>query len=111
MLAGDEPTLPVAGVAVRVAGGGAEDRGDTARLVIAHHPVVRNVGEDEEAPVAEPDRPLDPAGPLPQLLQVGIAKDKLAEAAVNGLQMAAEMIAHVVPHRPFPPSGLFSGAA
>ena len=45
VLARDEPSLPVDGVAVRVAARLAEDADRAVGLVVAHDPVVRDVGE------------------------------------------------------------------
>ena len=61
VLAGDEPALPVPGVAVGVVGGAAEHRDRPGLLVPAQHPVAGDVAPEQAAVVAEPDRPLDPA--------------------------------------------------
>jgi hypothetical protein len=61
MLAGDEAALAVAGVAVGVVGRFAEFRDGARGFVPAQNPVVGNVGPEQIAAVAEPDRPLAPA--------------------------------------------------
>src|SRR2546430_14494565 len=61
VLAGDEPALPVARIAVGVVRGLAKDRGEAALLVPAQDAVVGNVAPQHIASVADPDRALAPA--------------------------------------------------
>ena len=58
MLAGDEAALAVAGVAVGVIGGLAEDADPAGLLVPAHDAVVGNVAPQKTARIAEIDRAL-----------------------------------------------------
>ncbi len=61
--------LAVAGVAVGVVGGVAEDGDRAVGLVEAHHAVVGDVGEDEIAAGGEVGRSFRPPRAGPQLLQ------------------------------------------
>ena len=61
VLAGDEPALAVAGVAVGVVRRLAVHAGAPGLLVPAHDAVVGNVAPQQAARVAEIDRPLAPA--------------------------------------------------
>ena len=61
VLAGDEPALPVAGIAVGVVRGRTIDAGASGPLVPAHDAVVGNVAPEQAARIAEVDRPLAPA--------------------------------------------------
>src|SRR4029077_11778623 len=61
MLAGDEPSLSIDGVAVGIVGRLAEDADLTVRLVIAQHPVVRNIRPDQIAARKEIGRSFRPA--------------------------------------------------
>src|SRR5262249_24907751 len=61
MLAGDEPALPIARVAVGVVRGFAENGGGASLLIPPHDPVVRNVAPQQVAPVAEPHWTFGPA--------------------------------------------------
>jgi hypothetical protein len=64
VLAGDETSLPVHRVAVRVAGGMAKDADRARGLVEAQHAVVGDVAPDEIAARREVGRPLRPAAAL-----------------------------------------------
>src|SRR5581483_7368837 len=63
MLAGDEPALAVAGVAVGEIGGLAIDADRAGLLLPFDDALVGDVAGQEVAPVAEPDRALRPAQP------------------------------------------------
>ena len=83
VLAGDEPALAVARVAVGVVGGLAEDA-DRARLLLPlHHPVVRDVAPQEVAPVPEPHRPLAPTEAGAEPLDLGEGERVPGEARVE----------------------------
>ncbi len=69
LLAGDQPTLPVQGVAVGVPGGPAEDADRAGLLVPAQHPVVRDVTPDHLPPRWHVQGALGPAAPGVQDLQ------------------------------------------
>src|SRR6185437_5938120 len=73
MLAGDEPPIAVARVAVRVVRGAAEDADMPVLLEPAHHPVVGDVAPQQVAAVAEIDRPLGPAEAGGDALDCGVA--------------------------------------
>src|SRR4051812_21945244 len=72
VLAGDEPSLPVARVAVGEVGGLAEDADRAGFLVPTHDPLVGDVAPEKRARVAQPHgsfapakaggQPLDPRG-------------------------------------------------
>jgi len=49
MLAGDQPTLPIDGIAVGVIRGLPEDRGLPMAFVVAHHPVVRRIRKHQKS--------------------------------------------------------------
>src|SRR6516225_7878437 len=61
MLAGDEPALAVAGVAVGEVGGFSVDRDCAALLFPFDDALVRDVAAQEIAPVADPHRAFGPA--------------------------------------------------
>ena len=61
MLAGDEPPLSIAGVAIGVIGRFTENPDAAGLLVPAHDPIVGNIAPKEAARIAEIDRPLGPA--------------------------------------------------
>src|SRR4051794_20520366 len=73
VLAGDEPALAVARVAVRVVRRGAEDADVPVLLEPAHDAVVRDVAPQEVAAVAEVDGPLGPAEAGGDALDGGVA--------------------------------------
>ena len=73
VLAGDEPALAVARVAVRVVRGRAEDADVPVLLEPAHHAVVRDVAPQQVAAVAEVDRALGPAEAGRDALDSGVA--------------------------------------
>jgi hypothetical protein len=82
---GHEPALPVPGVAVAVVGGLAEHRHRAGGLAPAQHPVVRDVGEQQEPAVAEPHRAFQPAAAGPQPLHDLMADDQRTEPLVDNL--------------------------
>ena len=85
MLAGDEPALAVAGVAVGVVGRAAEDGEAAVLLAELHDPVVRDVADQHVAAVGEVHRPLGPAHAGRHLLD-GAAVDAVAgEARIEDL--------------------------
>src|SRR6185436_14275448 len=85
VLAGDEPALAVASVAVGVVGGLAEDA-DRARLLLpAHDAVVGDVAPQEVAAVAEPHWALVPARARGNLLDAGKPQPILGEARIEVL--------------------------
>ena len=81
VLAGDEPTLAVAGIAVDEVGRRPED-GHTAALHPSQHPLVGNVAEDQALHVREPDGSLRPAAAPVELLQVRTSDRQPAEPLV-----------------------------
>ena len=81
VLAGDQPPLAVARVAVGVVGVGAEDV-DAAVPGPAHHAVVGDVAPDQLVGVGEPDRPLRPAAFVVEQLDLRRAVDEEGEALV-----------------------------
>ncbi len=85
VLAGDEPALPVDGVAVGIAGGIAEHRDRAVGLVVAHHAVVWDVGPDEIAPAAEIGGALRPFEAARQFFDMAVAVEQRAEAGVDNL--------------------------
>ncbi|GJE46312.1 hypothetical protein AEGHOMDF_5515 [Methylobacterium soli] len=85
MRAGDQPPLPVAGMAVLEVRGRPEDA-QTARLAPAHDAVVRQVAEQQFVPVPEPDRALAPPEALGEHLQRRVRQDEGLEARVAELE-------------------------
>src|SRR3546814_5320752 len=81
VLAGDQPPLAVAGVAVRIVGRPAE-LGDAAARRPLQHAIVGNVAPQQEAAVAEVNRPLGPERAAVELLELAVAVEVAAEAPV-----------------------------
>src|SRR6185295_8160983 len=88
VLARDEPALPVNRVTVGVAARRTKDADRAVGLVVAHHAVVRDVGEQRVAPGREVHRALGPAGAGPQSLHMGCAVEAGAEALVQDFVVA-----------------------
>ena len=88
MLAGNEPPLPVDGVAVGVAAGLAEDADVAARLVVAKDAVVRDIRPDEIASRREPGRALGPPAARIEPVHMRVAVEKFSEARVQNLVVA-----------------------
>src|SRR5262245_42323319 len=61
MLAGGEPALPIAGIAVRIVRRPAINARASGRLVPAHDAIVGNVAPKHTARIPEIDRPFGPA--------------------------------------------------
>ena len=85
MLASEQPALPVAAVAIAVIRRAPEDADFAGILEPAQHAVVRNVTEQEKAPVSEPDRPFRPSGPGVQAFDRGVDDNILGESWVDDL--------------------------
>src|SRR5262249_61072953 len=83
MVAGDEPPLAIAGVAVGVIRGPAELAPLPGFLVPAHDPVVGNVAPQHVAAVAEPHRPLAPAHARRKLLERRVEQPEFGEARIE----------------------------
>jgi hypothetical protein len=86
MLAGDEPSLIVDSVAIRVVAGRAEYRCVSAGIVVAHHPVVGDVRENQIAPGGKPGRPLQPAATRPKPLDASVTDEAAFKARVENLK-------------------------
>src|SRR5690606_29641695 len=85
VLAGDEPTLAVARVAVRIVGIGAK-HADAAVDAVRHpaqHAVVGDVAPDEVVPVIEPAGTLCPAAAVEEQLLLAGAVDEPDEPLVE----------------------------
>ena len=85
VLAADQPTLAVAGVAVGVVRRLTEHADRTRAVVPAQDAVVRDVRQQQVAPVAEPHRALGPAQPGGQLLDAGAVQAQPMEGLVEHL--------------------------
>src|SRR5581483_516802 len=83
MLAGDEPSLAVAGVAVGKLRGRAIDRDLAGGLVPAQDAVVGDVAPQETAMVAEPDRSFRPSAAGGETLNRGIEQSIFRKARVE----------------------------
>src|SRR5262249_19571989 len=83
VFATNQPPLPVASVPVAVVGWRAKDRHRAGLLAPAQDTIVRNVGEEQEATIAEPGRPLGPARAGPQPLDHGAANAIAFEAGIE----------------------------
>src|SRR6185437_9595725 len=82
----DQPTLPVAGMAVGEAGRSAEHRQPPIRGP-AHDPVVGKVANQQAILVGEPDRPLQPGKSLAELYQRRIWQHTGPKARVEDLEL------------------------
>ena len=85
VLAGDQPALAIARVAVGVVGGLAEDADAAGLLLPAHDAVVGDVAPHQVAAGAEPGRSLAPAHAGGKPLHAGEAQPVLAEARIEDL--------------------------
>ncbi len=83
VLAGDQSALAVGRVAVVVAAALPEDGDGPVGLVVAHQPVVGDVGPDKILAGGEIGRPLAPARAGPELLQLRVADDHAPEARIQ----------------------------
>ena len=84
VLAGDEPALAVAGVAVAVVGLGAEGA-DAGLRRPAQHAVVGDVAPQQVAAIGEPDRAFRPDAAVRQLVEMRDADHQRLEALVENL--------------------------
>src|SRR5262249_36049361 len=96
MLAGEEPALTVAGVAVRVVARAAMDR--HLAVDVAQQPVVGDVAPDEDPGIGEVDGPLPELGAGEELLALRPEQDAAPEQILMDLEKLL--------HRP-PPSSPF----
>src|SRR6266480_7042580 len=85
MLAGDESTLAVAGVAVGVVGGLTEDADPPGLLVPAHDAVIGNVAPQETARITEIDRALVKATAGCEALDAGKREPVFVEGRIETL--------------------------
>jgi hypothetical protein len=108
VLATDQTAFEIDGVPVGITRRLAEYRNRAARLVIAHDPVVRDVGENEIAPGWEIGRPLDPARAGPQALELRGADDELAKARIKNFKLthAHPLCSAALPAHPTNEDGL-----
>ena len=83
MLAAEEPSLAIDGVAVGVAGGVAKDADGAAGLVPAELAIVRDIAPDERAPARRPGWSLRPGAALEEPVDAGGGIDALAEPGVE----------------------------
>ena len=93
-----KPTLPVARVAIGIAGRRAEHADCAARLVPLQDPVVGNVAPQKVPGVTEPDRPLGPACAGPQPLHGGAENAVPIEARVQALDPRIGIALGRLPH-------------
>ena len=98
MLAGDEPALAVAGVAVGIVGGPAEVAEGAGNLVPFHDPVVGDVAAQQVAAVAEPDRPLGPAQPGGKALHRRQGHPIPGEAGIEDPDRGIGIVGRGLPH-------------
>ena len=85
VLAGDQPPLPVARVAVGVIRRRAEHADRAGLLLPLHEPVVRDVAPQQVAAVAEPDRPFRPAHARRNALDLGAVDPIPGEGGIEDL--------------------------
>ncbi len=85
MFAGDQPALPVAGIAVGVVGRLAEHARRAGFLVPAPDAIARHVAPEQIAPVAEPDRPLAPTRAGPETFDARERQPVFVEAPIERL--------------------------
>src|SRR5438270_6710665 len=83
MLACDQSTLIIDGVAVRIIGALTEDRDFARRFDEPHHAIVRNVRPDEVAACREPSRTFSPARARPQALDAHVSREASLEARIE----------------------------
>src|SRR5277367_5662091 len=100
MLASHEPPLPVAGVAVGVTRGSAEDPEGAGFLVPPHDAVVGNVAAQKIAPVTEPNRAFGPTKPGGETLDGRVERrlDRV-EARVEGADRPVRIALRRLPPR------------
>src|SRR5947209_8034985 len=60
VLASEQASLPVAGIAIGVIRGLPEHAHPTGLFIPAHHPVVRDIAPEQVTAIAEPDWPFGP---------------------------------------------------
>ena len=101
MLAGDQAAAAVAGMAVGVVRGLAEDRDRAALLVPAQHAVVGDVAPQEVAAVAEPDRTLGPATAGVEPLDRSQRQPVLVEGRIEHAHRRIGIALVRLPHRRF----------
>jgi hypothetical protein len=85
VLAGDQPALAIAGVAVGIVGGLAVHADSPGRLIPAHDAVVGNVAPEHTSGISEIDRAFAPAHARGQPLNAGIEQAIAVEARVEAL--------------------------
>jgi hypothetical protein len=89
VLAAHKPPLRVHRVPVRVARRDAEGPDPVGHLVVAQHPVVRDVAPHEVAASGEVRRPLGPAAAVEEPVEPGAGLDEGTEARVEDLEDVA----------------------
>ena len=97
MLAGDEPALAVAGVAVGEVRRLAEDADLAGLLLPLEDAVVRDVAPQQIAAVAEPHRPLGPAAAGIEALDRGAEDAVAVEARIEALDQGVGIAGLVAP--------------
>src|SRR6266568_6165355 len=85
MLAGDESTLAVAGVAIGVVGGLTEDADPAGLLVPAHDAVIGNVAPQETARITEIDRAVVKTAAAREPLNAGKREPVFVEGRIETL--------------------------
>ena len=85
VLAGYEPTLAIAGIAIAVTGGAAIDAYLLALLCPAQHSIVGNVAPNQTSGVSEPYRPFCPAATGEETFDDCVANPVPAEAVIKHL--------------------------
>src|ERR1051325_4961796 len=87
-LAGDQPPLAIAGIAVGVVRRLAEDADRAGLLLPFHNAVVRDVAPQKVAAVAEPNRPLGKTAARRDPLDRGIAEHQRGKTRIDGLDVS-----------------------
>src|SRR5437588_55675 len=97
MLACDQSTLIIDGVAVRIIGALTEDRHLARGFDEPHHAIVRNVRPDEIAACREPGRTFSPPRARPQALDTHVSREASLEARIEDDDVRSLDL--TIPHR------------
>src|SRR6516225_8170416 len=85
VLAGNEPSLPVTGISIRVVGWLAVDARTADHLVPSHDAIVGDIAPIDATRIAEIDRPLGPAHPRGQPFNPGEQEAIFVETRIEDL--------------------------
>ena len=93
VFAGNEASLPVAGMAIGKIRRLAKDRYGAIRHP-AQNALVGNIAEQQAIEIGKPHRPLGPAASFIKVFEFGIADDEVAEAFVADIEKGRLVLRH-----------------